>query len=157
VFPAVLALTLTLSVHSVVPPMVVLLCKVSPHSSFYPGIPPNSRRHPQHPASEKADLRHVKSLMSGAAPLSAELTHALAARIPDAGIGQGYGMTETATTISFMPHGVKLAPLGSAGKLVPGMRARVKPDGSLAGVGERGELVVSGPAMALGYANNAEA
>jgi 4-coumarate--CoA ligase len=96
--------------------------------------------------------------MSGAAPLSAELTHALAARISGAGIGQGYGMTETATTISFMPHGVKLAPLGSAGKLVPGMRARVvKPDGSLAGVGERGELVVSGPAMALGYANNAEA
>ena len=64
-------------------------------------------------------------------------------------------MTETCTTVSMMPIGRKHAARGSAGRLLPGCRARVvKPDGSLAAVGEVGELLVTGPSMAMGYANN---
>lgn len=48
--------------------------------------------------------------------------------------------------------------VGSAGQLIPGIVARVvKEDGSLASEGERGELVVTGPAMALRYLDNPEA
>jgi acyl-coenzyme A synthetase/AMP-(fatty) acid ligase len=54
-----------------------------------------------------------------------------------------------------MPPGQKLATVGSAGQLLPGIVARVvKPDGSLASEGETGELVVTGPSMSLGYFNN---
>lgn len=68
------------------------------------------------------------------------------------------GMTETSTVVTMMPIGKKHATVGSAGQLLPGCVVRVvKPDGSLAGIGEAGELLVRGPAMALGYANNAEA
>ncbi len=45
--------------------------------------------------------------------------------------------------------------IGSAGRLLPGIKARViKPDGTLAGDGEQGELLISGPSMASGYLDN---
>ncbi|KAI0943151.1 hypothetical protein AcV7_002378 [Taiwanofungus camphoratus] len=123
---------------SVVPPMVVLLCK--------------------HPAVKDYDHSSLRSLTCGAAPLSAELTRQLAERFPNVSIGQGYGMTETSTTVAFPQSDQKIGTLGSAGRLIPGIVARVvKPDGTLAGYGEPGQLVVRGPAMALGYLNNEEA
>ena len=68
------------------------------------------------------------------------------------------GMTETSTGISMMPISQKVGTLGSAGQLISGVRARViKADGTLAGVGEPGELVVTGPSMALRYLNNEKA
>ncbi|KAK7465830.1 hypothetical protein VKT23_005801 [Stygiomarasmius scandens] len=64
-------------------------------------------------------------------------------------------MTETATSLSMFPPDQKIGTIGSAGKLLPGITARViKEDGSFASEGEQGELVVSGPSMALGYLNN---
>lgn len=67
-------------------------------------------------------------------------------------------MTETSTTVAFPQSDQKIGTLGSAGRLIPGIVARVvKPDGTLAGYGEPGQLVVRGPAMALGYLNNEEA
>jgi len=121
-----------------VPPQVVLLCK--------------------HPATKKYDLSHVRFCLSGAAPLSAELTEQLIKVLPNASIGQGYGMTETCTTVSMIPASQHIGTLGSGGQLLPGMKARiVKEDGTLAKCGEQGELVVTGPSIALGYANNAEA
>jgi 4-coumarate--CoA ligase len=60
--------------------------------------------------------------------------------------------------IALLPHGVKRAPLGSAGQLMPGVVARiVKPDGTLGGPGERGELVVKSLSTALGYLDAPEA
>lgn len=47
---------------------------------------------------------------------------------------------------------------GSAGRIVPNTVAKiVKVDGTLAGFDEPGELVVTGPQMALRYANNDKA
>ncbi|KAG5647554.1 hypothetical protein DXG03_008907 [Asterophora parasitica] len=54
-----------------------------------------------------------------------------------------------------LPPAQKIATIGSAGQLIPGIVARVvKEDGSLAQEGEQGELVVTGPSMALRYMNN---
>ncbi|KAK0481631.1 amp dependent CoA ligase [Armillaria novae-zelandiae] len=122
----------------VVPPQVVLLCK-------YPAI----RDH---------DFSHVKLLMCGAAPLSGDLYVQLAKVFPNAMIGQGYGLTETATSVVAMDSTKLHGTIGAAGQLLPGIVARVvKADGSLAREGEQGELIVTGPAMALRYRNNEEA
>ncbi|KAI0827404.1 amp dependent CoA ligase [Trametes gibbosa] len=121
-----------------VPPMVVLLCK--------------------HPAVAKYDLSSLRLVACGAAPLSSELTNQLAARLPNCWIGQLYGMTETCTAVSFPQTDRRLASPGSGGILLPGCTARVmKPDGTLAALGEAGELVITGPSMAIGYMNNPEA
>lgn len=122
----------------VVPPQVVLLCK-------YPAI----RDH---------DFSHVKFLMCGAAPLSGDLYVQLAKVFPNAMIGQGYGLTETATSVVAMDPTKLHGTIGAAGQLLPGIVAHVlKEDGSLAREGEQGELIVTGPSMALRYRNNEEA
>ncbi|GBE87735.1 Acyl-CoA ligase easD [Sparassis crispa] len=127
------------SVIYVVPPMLVLMCK--------------------HPLVEKFDISSVRATLSGAAPLSSELTNLVATKFPSLKhVGQGFGMTETCTVVSFPQTQMRLPTPGSSGRLVNGIIARVvKPDGSLAKFGEPGELVVRGPAMALGYLDNVEA
>lgn len=119
----------------IVPPQVVLLCK--------------------DPSVKKYDFSHVKFCISGAAPLSGEFMQQLQKVIPNASIGQGYGLTETCASVAMIPPTQRVGTVGSAGQLIPGIVARVvKPDGSLASEGEQGELVVTGPSMSLGYFNN---
>ncbi|EIN14039.1 phenylacetyl-CoA ligase [Punctularia strigosozonata HHB-11173 SS5] len=121
-----------------VPPQMVLFCK--------------------HPATKKYDFSHVRLCMAGAAPVSSELTMQFTKVMKNAYIGQGYGMTETSTTVAVLTPDQKLFTLGSAGKLMPGVTARViKEDGSLGGVNDVGELVVASPSNALRYENNPEA
>ncbi|PPQ67186.1 LOW QUALITY PROTEIN: hypothetical protein CVT25_005787 [Psilocybe cyanescens] len=118
-----------------VPPQIVLFCK--------------------HPAAKERDFSHVKFCLSGAAPLSGELMSQASKVFPNAVIGQGYGLTETATTVCSIRHDRKLGTVGGAGELIPGITAKVvKSDGTLAKEGEQGELVVKGPSMAMGYYNN---
>ncbi|KAH9946890.1 hypothetical protein B0H21DRAFT_822385 [Amylocystis lapponica] len=113
---------------------------------------------PMHPASKDYDLSSLRGLMSGAAPLSVELIHALAQRLPHCHIGQGYGMTETSTTVTWPQSENRLGAPGSAGRIIAGCVVRiVRPDGSLAGYNEPGQLVVKSPSMALRYMNNEQA
>lgn len=96
--------------------------------------------------------------MSGAAPLSAELTRQYCERLPNSAIGQGYGMTELATTITFPRIDMHIGTLGSGGQLFQGNTCRVlKADGTYATYNEPGELFVKGPTVALCYLNNEEA
>lgn len=67
-------------------------------------------------------------------------------------------MTEVVGSIAFPQMEQKIGTPGSAGRLVPGMIARVvHPDGTIAKIGEPGHLLISGPATALGYLKNEEA
>ncbi|KAG1733049.1 uncharacterized protein EDB91DRAFT_1301160 [Suillus paluster] len=121
-----------------VPPQIVLFCK--------------------HPAVKNYNLDGVRWLICGAAPLSASLVDQLVKILPNAQIGQGYGMTESTATTTMFSVDSKLGVPGSAGRLVPGVVARVvKDDGTLAGFNEPGELQVKTPSAALGYLNNDEA
>ncbi|KAH9035056.1 phenylacetyl-CoA ligase [Lactarius hengduanensis] len=124
----------------VVPPMIVLLCK--------------------HPATKdyEAELKNIRFCFSGAAPLSPELASQLEKVLPNSSLGQGYGMTETSTAVSMTSVLEKVGKPGSAGIAVPGVRFKiVKEDGTLAKLGERGELVVNSPSNALGYWDNPKA
>ncbi|GJE94284.1 amp dependent CoA ligase [Phanerochaete sordida] len=122
----------------VAPPMVVLLAK--------------------NPLVRAYDLTSVTLCMSGGAPLSAELTRQYCARLPHSAIGQAYGMTETATALTFPRIDMHVSTPGSGGQLLPGNRCRiVKADGTLATYNEPGELYVTGPTVTLGYYKNEEA
>ncbi|KAJ3574028.1 hypothetical protein NP233_g2050 [Leucocoprinus birnbaumii] len=121
-----------------VPPQIVLLCKSD--------------------ATRNYDLSRVKFLMSGAAPLSGELVASLRQILPNAAIGQGYGLTEGTGSVCLAPPEVKDVTVGSSGRLLPGVKARVlKSDGTLAGEGEQGELMITGPSMASYYLDNPQA
>ncbi|KAF9005400.1 hypothetical protein BDQ17DRAFT_346070 [Cyathus striatus] len=96
--------------------------------------------------------------MIGAAPVSQEVQEQLDRVFPTAQIGQAYGMTEMTTVLAMVGPMQMRGPLGSGGRLLPGVQARVlKPDGNEASYGEPGELVVRGPSAALGYFNNQKA
>ncbi|KAJ7185242.1 amp dependent CoA ligase [Mycena filopes] len=108
----------------------------------------------KHPAVKSADLSSLRVVFVGGAPLSVPLAEAMGELIPHAVVEQGYGMTELTGTLTMPPLNRRVA-TDAVGHLLPGFTARVvKPDGSLAGIGETGELYVTGPSLATHYVNN---
>jgi long-chain acyl-CoA synthetase len=99
---------------------------------------------------EDHDLSALIRVSSGAAPLPAQVVSDFAARLPHVEIGEGYGCTETAAIISTTPTGQ--VRVGSVGRPAPGIELRIeRPDGSVAGPGEPGEVCVRGPMIMSGY------
>jgi 4-coumarate--CoA ligase len=119
-------------------------------------VPPVVLAFAKHPLVAEHDLSSLRLIISGAAPLGAELTAACADRLGCV-VAQGYGMTESSPVTHFSKADISRA--GSAGQLVPNTEARiVDPDtGRDAAPGEAGELWVRGPQVMAGYLNNPEA
>ncbi|KAG7291737.1 hypothetical protein NEMBOFW57_001757 [Staphylotrichum longicolle] len=106
---------------------------------------------------KKYDLSSIRLLFTGAAPLGKETAEELLKIYPTWHIGQGYGMTETATVVtSTSEHDI--VP-GTSGSLVCGARGKVvDPDGKeITEYGKPGELLVQSPSVVLGYLNNEKA
>ena len=120
-------------------------------------VPPIALALAKHPAVDGRDLSSLCTIMSGAAPLGAELAEQVSERI-GCDVIQGYGLTETSpVTHVIRPDGENRP--GSIGPALPATECRlVDPEtGKDVAEGERGELWVRGPQVMAGYLNNAEA
>jgi acyl-CoA synthetase (AMP-forming)/AMP-acid ligase II len=112
----------------------------------------------KHPIVDQYDLSCVDVVFSGAAPLDAELGHAVAKRL-GCTVLQGYGMTELSPVSHCMPDDRPDLDLNSCGFAIPNVVSKlVDPEtGEEVGPGRRGELWVKGPNVMSGYLNNPEA
>lgn len=108
----------------------------------------------------KYDISSLRGVMSGAAPLSSDLAHAVQDKLKF-GVTQGYGLTETSPVSHVMTVQESQGRKGRIGKLMPTYQARlVTEDGKdvvKQGAGERGELWLRGPSVMKGYWRNKEA
>ncbi|HEX5622459.1 MAG TPA: AMP-binding protein [Solirubrobacteraceae bacterium] len=93
-------------------------------------------------ARSPLDLPAVQLIVSGGAPLGAELQQAVAERFPHAAVGQGWGLTET-TACGTMPDRELGTVPGSAGRVMPNTELRIS---------ECGELLLRGPQAVAGTA-----
>ena len=119
--------------------------------------PPVAALLARHPAVQEHDLAALELIVCGGAPLAPELHERLLVRFPRAGVGQGYGLTETAVAVSG-PDGRTGSPPGTVGRLMAGTALRVvDPAGRDLGPGEAGELLVRGPQVMAGYLGRPEA
>ncbi|XP_012090907.2 4-coumarate--CoA ligase 2 [Jatropha curcas] len=130
------------SVAAVVPPLVLALAKNPMVAGF--------------------DLSSIRVVLSGAAPLGKELEDALRSRVPQAILGQGYGMTEAGPVLS-MGLGFAKQPIpaksGSCGTVVRNAELKViDPEtGSSLGYNQRGEICIRGQQIMKGYLDDPEA
>src|SRR5215211_8967105 len=121
-------------------------------------VPPIALAMAKHPLVDEFDVSSLRIMLSGAAPLGAELQAACSERI-GCGIVQGYGMTETSPVTHVVPDDQAGEGLGSIGYPVPNTECRIVDIGTDDDVepGERGELLVRGPQVMKGYLNNPDA
>lgn len=95
------------------------------------------------------DFSSLKEILSGAAPLSADLQKAADAKLPGTTVRQGYGMTELSPVVCVQELHNCIEYAGSAGVLINNTLLRIvdTATGEEKGVGEEGELCFKGPRM----------
>lgn len=123
-------------------------------------VPPLLIRLVRDPLVAQYDLRCIRRLSSGAAPVSDEILALLAAQFPGAGFKQGYGMTESCSCLTAHPLEAQgdFVRARTVGTLVPSTEIKlVRDDGTEAGIGEPGEILARGPQVVMGYLGNAAA
>lgn len=124
---------------------------------FFIGVPTMFVAFSNLPDIERYDLRSIKGIFVGAAPLTRAIKDSFEART-DGRMIEGYGLTETVTACMANPFQGQHK-LGSIGIPFPDMDAKIisLDDGHDLPPGELGEIVLRGPTMMMGYYNNPEA
>jgi long-chain acyl-CoA synthetase len=124
------------------------------------GAPPVFVALLQVPAIQQADLSRIRGVSSGAAPLPVTLIEKMSALMPNATIGEGYGLTEVTMQATGAPSfrsGTRKP--GTVGVPVFDTEISIRPlgGGDPLPAGERGEVCIRGPQVMRGYAHRPEA
>ncbi|KAH9667656.1 4-coumarate--CoA ligase 1 [Citrus sinensis] len=127
-----------------------------------PVVPPIVLAIAKSPETEKYDLSSIRILKSGAAPLGKELEDAVRIKLPNAILGQGYGMTEAgpvlAMCLSFAKEPFEIK-AGACGTVVRNAEMKiVDPEtGASLPTNKPGEICIRGDQIMTGYLNDPEA
>ena len=118
-------------------------------------VPPIVLALAKHPLVDDFDLSSLSLIMSGAAPLGADLAAAASERL-GCHVMQGYGLTETSPVTHCMSEDPAENRPGSIGPPIPKTECRVvdPATGEDAAPGESGEVLIRGPQVMKGYLNN---
>ena len=118
-------------------------------------VPPIVLGLAKHPIVDKYDVSSLKVIVSGAAPLGADLSNACAKRL-NCLVKQGYGLTETSPVTHVNPDDLDKATPGSVGPAIPNTEVRVVDtvEGKDLDSNEHGEIWIRGPQVMKGYLNN---
>jgi acyl-CoA synthetase (AMP-forming)/AMP-acid ligase II len=108
----------------------------------------------RHPAFADADLSAVKYVSYGGAPIAASAVHKIMEAFPEARVGNGFGLTETSSLTSFLPHEEATDHADSVGFAMPVCDLAIDEPDPDTGVGE---LLVRGSNVVQGYWNKPEA
>ncbi|KAF3452803.1 hypothetical protein FNV43_RR03236 [Rhamnella rubrinervis] len=127
-----------------------------------PFVPPIVLAIAKSPDVDRFNLSSVRMVMSGAAPMGKELEDALRAKLPNAKLGQGYGMTEAGPVLSMClafakePFNIKS---GACGTAVRNAEMKIlDPDtGASLPRNQAGEICIRGSQIMKGYVNDPEA
>jgi acyl-CoA synthetase (AMP-forming)/AMP-acid ligase II len=117
-------------------------------------VPPIVLALAKQPLVDEFDLSSLEFMLSGAAPLSAELEVACGTRL-GCRMLQGYGLTETSPTTHSVPDDLAGRMPGSIGPAVPNTECRIVDvaTGEDLPKSEPGELLIRGPQVMKGYLN----
>ena len=106
-----------------------------------------------HPDLKKTPMNCIKGAFSGSAPLPVEVIHEFE-KATGAVIVEGFGMTETTPVTHVNPFAGGARKVGSIGVPISDTECRIvdlEDEITDVPVGERGELIVRGPQVMLGY------
>jgi acyl-CoA synthetase (AMP-forming)/AMP-acid ligase II len=95
----------------------------------------------------------VRALSYGGAPIAPELVGRIMKAFPSARVGNGFGLTETSSVTTYLPHEYAAAHADSVGFPVPVCDLRIE----TLGADDVGELLVRGPNVVAGYWNKPDA
>ncbi|CAI0427763.1 unnamed protein product [Linum tenue] len=114
-----------------------------------PFVPPIVLAIAKSPEIDRYDLSSIRMVMSGAAPMGKELEDAVRAKLPNATLGQGYGMTEAGPVLSMClafakePFDIKS---GACGTVVRNAEMKIvdPPTGTSLPRNQAGEICIRG-------------
>jgi long-chain acyl-CoA synthetase len=107
-----------------------------------------------HPRFAGLDVSSVRWISYGGAPIAESLVHRIEDAFPNARVGNGFGLTETSSLSSFLPHEEAAEHADSVGFAMPVVDLAIDEADSETRVGE---LLVRGPNVVRGYWNKPEA
>ncbi|KAL3331961.1 hypothetical protein AABB24_032534 [Solanum stoloniferum] len=127
-----------------------------------PFVPPIVLAIAKSPLVDKYDLSSIRMIMSGAAPMGKELEDTVRAKLPNAILGQGYGMTEAGPVLSMCLAFAKQqfdVKSGSCGTVVRNAEMKIidTNTGTLLPRNHAGEICIRGDQIMKGYLNNPKA
>ncbi|HEY4451492.1 MAG TPA: AMP-binding protein [Solirubrobacteraceae bacterium] len=104
----------------------------------------------RHPRFSELDVSRVRWISYGGAPIAESLVHRIMEAFPNARVGNGFGLTETSSLTSFLPHEEAAEHADSVGFAMPVVDLAIDEADPQSGVGE---LLVRGPNVVRGYWN----
>jgi long-chain acyl-CoA synthetase len=104
----------------------------------------------RHPAFATTDLSSVSYISYGGAPIAADAVHQIMEAFPEVRVGNGFGLTETSSLTSYLPHEEAAEHADSVGFAMPVVDLAIDEPDPETGVGE---LLVRGPNVVQGYWN----